>query len=65
MLESDQPISQLFTLRVWEERLSEDVSELRFQTKHVLSGESRVFRESDQLLHYLSNTLKESNHKSD
>lgn len=49
-MSSNQSPSQLFTVRVWQEKFSEDVLEVRFQVKHVLSGESRIFREGDQLL---------------
>jgi hypothetical protein len=51
--------SQLFTVRVWREKFSEDVLEVRFQVKHVLSGERRIFRESDQLLRYLLTKVEE------
>jgi hypothetical protein len=53
MLSNGLQISHLFTVRVWLEKLSEDVVETRFQAKHITSGESRLFRDGDQLLAYL------------
>ena len=58
MSNSNQSRSHLFTVRVWQEKLSEDVVEVRFQAKHVLSGESRIFREGEQLLRYLLTKLE-------
>ena len=46
-------ISHLFTVRVWLEKLGNDLTEMRFQVKHVTSGESVLFRDGDQLLMYL------------
>jgi hypothetical protein len=37
--------SQLFTLRIWYELLEEDQYEVRMQVKHILSGETRYFRQ--------------------
>ena len=53
MSKSNQPHSQLFTVRVWQEKLSEDVVEIRFQVRHILTGETRIFRDSEQVLRYL------------
>jgi hypothetical protein len=49
--------SQLFTLRVWAEPLDHGQTELRVQVRHVLSGETRYFREWPTLLKYLSARL--------
>jgi len=53
MPKSNPPHSQLFTVRVWQEKLSEDVVEIRFQVRHILTGETRIFRDSEQVLRYL------------
>jgi hypothetical protein len=37
--------SQLFTLRFWYEERALDVREMRFQVRHVLTGETRYFRD--------------------
>ncbi|MEZ4863682.1 MAG: hypothetical protein R3C14_20340 [Caldilineaceae bacterium] len=54
MPNNNPPPSALFTVRVWQETLSAEVIELRFQVTHVLSGETRVFREGNALLGYLT-----------
>ena len=46
--QSEYP-SHLFTLRLWKEPLGDGQAELRFQVKHVLSGESRIFRDEVQI----------------
>ena len=45
--------SHLFTLRVWAEPLGHGQTELRCEVRHVLSGETRYFREWSALLEYL------------
>ena len=40
-----QPRSYLFTLRLWVEDLGAGQHEVRMQVKHVLSGETRYFRQ--------------------
>jgi hypothetical protein len=51
--QNSQP-SQLFTLRVWTEPLGHEQSELRGQVRHVLSGETRYFREWTALIAYIT-----------
>lgn len=53
MSSHNQQISHLFTVRVWPEKLSEEAVEMRFQARHVMSGETRLFRDGEQLLAYL------------
>ena len=57
MSNSNLPASQLFTVRVWQEKVSEEGVEVRFQVTHLLSEETRVFRNSDALLSYLKTKL--------
>jgi hypothetical protein len=52
--------SHLFTVRVWLEQLGDGDVETRFQTKHVTSGESRLFRNGEQLLTYLHSKAYEA-----
>jgi len=52
--------SSLFTIRLWEEERSEGASELRMQVRHVLSGETRYFRNWVQLAKYLEQKLHET-----
>lgn len=40
-----QPRSALFTVRLWVEDLGAGQHEVRMQVKHVLSGETRYFRQ--------------------
>lgn len=51
------PDPQLFTVRIWMEPLGHDQIELRGQVRHVLSGETRYFREWPALLKYLASKL--------
>ena len=48
-----QPPSQLFTVRLWREPLGNDVYEVRWQVRHVLSGETRYFRRWQEVLTFL------------
>ena len=48
--------AELFTVRVWQEKLSDEVVEPRFQVTHVLSGETRIFREGNVMVDYLTAT---------
>ncbi len=50
--------SQLFTVRVWCEELSNGRFEIRGQVKHVPSGESGYFREWADLLTFLTRRLQ-------
>ena len=49
--------SQLFTVRVWYELLEADDWEVRMQARHILSGETRYFREWSLLAAYLTSKL--------
>ena len=49
--------SQSFTVRVWYELIDADQWEVRVQTKHILSGETRYFREWALLAAYLTSKL--------
>lgn len=51
------PEPQLFTVRVWAEPLGNGQTELRGQVRHVLSGETRYFREWPDLIAYLSEQM--------
>ena len=57
--EQKHPGSQLFTLRLWRERLGDDLVEVRCQVRHVMSGETRHFRDWSRLAEYLCNKLSE------
>ena len=58
--EDHQSATHLFTVRVWQENLGADAAEVRFHVKHVLSGESRLFRDGETFLHYLVMKLTEA-----
>lgn len=47
------PSSHLFTVRLWVEELGEGQSEVRMQVKHILSGETRYFRQWAEIELYL------------
>ena len=49
--------SQLFTVRVWYELMEADDWEVRMQAKHILTGETRYFREWSRLAAYLVSKL--------
>ncbi len=53
--------SQLFTIRVWTEPLGNGQSELRGQVRHVLTGETRYFREWAALIAYVTERLAVGN----
>lgn len=55
--QNSQP-SQLFTIRVWTEPLGHSQSELRGEVRHVLSGETRYFREWAALIVYVTTKLE-------
>ena len=48
--------SEFYTVRVWQETLGAEMVEHRFQVTSVLSGETRIFREANALLAYLTAT---------
>ncbi len=50
--------SQLFTVRVWYELMEADTWEVRMQTRHILSGETRYFRQWSLLAAYLTSKLE-------
>lgn len=49
--------SQSFTVRVWYELVDAGQSEVRMQAKHILTGETRYFREWGLLASYLTSKL--------
>ena len=49
--------SQLFTVRIWHEHLDAQRWEMRAQVKHVLTGETRFFRDWPALAAYLTSKL--------
>jgi hypothetical protein len=52
--------SHLFTVRVWVEAVSDGQSEVRMQVKHVLSGETRHFREWSAAMAFMLAKLQDS-----
>lgn len=50
--------SQLFTVRVWRERMQHDVQEVRIQVRHVLTGETRYFDAWPPLIDYVLTKLE-------
>ena len=61
MIADHSQVSHLFTVRVWPENLGKGVVETRFQARHVTSGESRLFRDGEQLLVYLRSKVEAEN----
>ena len=49
--------SQLFTVRLWYEPVDAGQWEVRMQAKHILTGETRYFREWSLLAAYLTSKL--------
>ena len=49
--------SQLFTVRLWYELVDTGRWEVRMQVKHILTGETRYFREWSLLAIYLAGKL--------
>jgi hypothetical protein len=49
--------SQSFTVRLWYEPVDADQSEVRMQAKHILTGETRYFRDWSLLASYLTSKL--------
>lgn len=58
------PQSQLFTLRLWVERLGKEPTEVRIQVRHVLTGETRYFREWTLFIMYVLAKLQENDPES-
>ena len=52
------PPSTLFTIRLWHETLGKEPGAMCMQVKHVLSGETRYFREWSQLSTYLEGKVQ-------
>ena len=52
------PRSQLFTVRIWREHLGEGSSEWRGKVEHVLSGQTRYFRDWAALIAALQEMLE-------
>lgn len=57
--EHPRPSSHLFTVRVWVEVLGSGQREMRYKVQHVLSGETRYFREWAALLGYLTAKVRQ------
>ena len=51
--------SYLFTVKVWREPMDENRTEIRYQARHVLSGETRGFRDGALLIAFLQTKLDE------
>ena len=49
--------SHLFTLRVWDEEVSEGEGEWRGKVQHVISGETRSFRDWQTLISLITGML--------
>ena len=50
--------SQLFTIRVWYEQFDAEQREVRMQVRHVLSGETRYFRDWTAVTTYMVSKLE-------
>jgi hypothetical protein len=48
-----RPRSSLFTVRLWGAELGGDEREVRMQVRHVLTGETRYFRDWSEVEAYL------------
>lgn len=57
-LSTVHPHSALFTIRIWHETLGAELGAVRMQVKHVLSGETRYFRDWVQLTKYLEDKVQ-------
>jgi len=51
------PRSQLFTVRIWREDLTDNRIEWRGQVQHVTSGKARYFRDWQTMVAFLQETL--------
>lgn len=54
-----RPSSHLFTVRLWVEALGSGQREMRYKVQHVLSGETRYFRDGSVLLGYLTAKVRQ------
>jgi hypothetical protein len=52
--------SQLFTLRVWMEEVGDGRLEMRGTIRHVLSGETRHFRDTAVLRQFIEGSFSET-----
>ncbi len=52
------PKTHLFAIRLWVEAFGDGQSELRMQVKHVISGDTRYFREWSALESYLNEKIQ-------
>ena len=52
--------SELFTVRLWREDLGEGRVEWRGKVQHVLSGDTRYFRDWQMLLAFIQETRTET-----
>jgi hypothetical protein len=52
--------SQLFTLRVWMEEVGDNRLEMRGTIRHVLSGETRHFRDTAVLRQFVERSFTET-----
>jgi hypothetical protein len=58
------PQTHLFTVRLWVEVLGYGQGEVRMQVKHVLSGETRYFRDGGELMTYLLTKVQDMEQES-
>ena len=63
--ERPRPSSHLFTVRLWAERFGGGRTEFRCKVQHVLSGETRYFRQWSALLLYLAAKLRQLEREGD
>ena len=52
-MKRQQPLSHLFTVRLWRKELGDGQTELRGKVQHVSSGEVRYFRDWPALIAFL------------
>jgi hypothetical protein len=50
--------SELFTIRIWNERLGDGIFEWRGKVQHVLTGDYIYFHTWEDLVSWLSNNLE-------
>lgn len=55
-----QPRTHLFTVRLWVEPLADDQEEIRMQVQHVLSGETRYFRDWAEVVTFLLERVRKN-----
>lgn len=53
--------SQLFSLRVWKVEVADGIDEHRGQIRHVLSGETRHFRDWNTLIDFVVEQMEIQN----